>query len=516
MARTSATDPLQIGEVACAAGVIGMTFCPGKRGPSVFGESWERDLETDVRVINAWGADAVVTLMERDEFDLLQVADLGDVIESHGMAWHHLAVPDEDVPTATFERRWTYAGHVLRKTLKTGGRVLIHCRGGRGRTGLVAARLLVEFGHSPRKAIGEVRAARPGTIETKSQGDYVLNCAAVVQDEAHAERVLGCLFGGAVGDAFGYAVEFIRLAEIHRRYGERGLVEPVLFHGQLVVSDDTQMTLFTAEALAKALAAGACGDDQLRAGIRTAYLAWLQTQQGTGPHCPKPMDLRRYGELWKARAPGNTCLSALEAGGHGTMDRPINQSKGCGGVMRVAPIGLVRSFDAGRSFNVSAAAAALTHGHSSGYLSAAAMGSLVRELLEGETLDASLGATRHRLEEAPGHEETLRAIDSAVRLSAAGEGAHEAVKALGEGWVGEEALAIALFAALTTSTFRELLQVASNHDGDSDSTASIAGQIWGATNGLSGIPNEWIRRLDVFDPICDVATQLLRVPNDRS
>jgi ADP-ribosylglycohydrolase len=427
------------------------------------------------------------------------------------MEWYHLPIPDLKAPRADFERRWTYSGHVLRRTLRAGGRVLIHCRGGRGRTGLVAARLLVEFGCSPPEAIRQVRAARQGAIETSEQEQYVLNRAAPVKDDGHADRVLGCLFAGAVGDAFGYALEFMRLEEIRRRYGHEGLTEPVLSDGSLIVSDDTQMTLFTAAGLASALRLGQPTDRSVIDEIRKAYLSWLQTQTDKAPTESTGCNLSRYHELWRRRAPGNTCLSALETGGTGSIDRPINNSKGCGGVMRVAPLGLVASIDAERAFGLAAEAAALTHGHPSGYLSAATMASLVRELVGGASLQTALDRSLARLSRADGHEETSAALDHASRVAGTGKFGSVAAKALGEGWVGEEALAIALFAATCAASFGGMLQVAANHDGDSDSTASIAAQIWGASRGLSEIPHRWIRRLDVFDPICDVATRLLQV-----
>jgi protein-tyrosine phosphatase len=177
MMRDSTTDPLRIAEVAAGAGLIGMTFCPGKKGPSVNGPEWNRDLAADVEAIKAWRPDVVVSLMEDHEFRLLQVPELGQTILDAGLAWLHLPIVDVDVPDAAFRRRWIVEGQRLRDCLLRGGRVLIHCRGGLGRTGLVAAQLLVELGEAPRAAIDRVRAARPGAIETAAQERYVLNSA---------------------------------------------------------------------------------------------------------------------------------------------------------------------------------------------------------------------------------------------------------------------------------------------------------------------------------------------------
>lgn len=174
MARTSATHPLHINELQLAEGALGLTFCPGKKGESVYGEPWERDLETDLDVIRKWGASTVVTLMESHELESLGVPDLGDSVARRGMMWIHAPIVDVSVPDKDFERRWNGVQGDIRRSLSDSGKVAIHCRGGLGRTGLVAARILVEEGCDAREAIKRVRQARPGAIETQAQEDYVL------------------------------------------------------------------------------------------------------------------------------------------------------------------------------------------------------------------------------------------------------------------------------------------------------------------------------------------------------
>lgn len=171
--RTSETHPLRVDPLPVGNGLLGLTFCPGKRGDSVYGDPWARDLETDLAAIRAWGATLVVTLMERFEFDLLGVPDLPDRVASHGMGWAHLPIRDVDVPDAAFDAVWPELLLELGRRLHAGERVLLHCRGGLGRTGLVAALLLIEEGAAPEDAIRSVRAARPGAIETRAQEDYV-------------------------------------------------------------------------------------------------------------------------------------------------------------------------------------------------------------------------------------------------------------------------------------------------------------------------------------------------------
>jgi len=176
MTRTSQTDPLRIDGVAAgsASGIIGLTICPGKHDPAAMTGSWARDLEADLIAIREWGSATLVTLIESHEFALLKVPDLGRCARELGFDWHHLPIRDVGIPGKPFETGWVRSGPILCDALKAGKRVTVHCRGGLGRSGLVAARLLVDLGVRPRDAINRVRAVRPGAIETREQERYVL------------------------------------------------------------------------------------------------------------------------------------------------------------------------------------------------------------------------------------------------------------------------------------------------------------------------------------------------------
>ena len=172
--RTSLSHPLQIATLPIAAGAIGVTFCPGKQGDSVFGAPWARDLTLDLDVIQSWGASAVVTLVEGHELVSLGVPDLGQRVRERGMDWFHLPIVDLTAPGPGFEEPWPAVATTLRQRVTGGGRALVHCRGGLGRAGTVAACLLVEFGVAAPEAIQRVRTARPNAIETSAQERYVL------------------------------------------------------------------------------------------------------------------------------------------------------------------------------------------------------------------------------------------------------------------------------------------------------------------------------------------------------
>lgn len=175
MLRTSLTHPIRVDALPVRNGLLGLTFCPGKHGGSLNGAPWARDLEVDLRALRDWGAGLVLTLIEPQEFDLLRVPDLGEQVVAQRMNWAHLPIRDVDVPADPFLSGWPSVRADLLSRLDAGGRVIVHCRGGLGRAGLVAALLLIETGVKPEAAIRAVREVRPGAIETAAQERYVLD-----------------------------------------------------------------------------------------------------------------------------------------------------------------------------------------------------------------------------------------------------------------------------------------------------------------------------------------------------
>ena len=168
-------DPLRIDAVEAGAGRgrIGITFAPGKNDRAD-GGPWARDLARDLDAIEKWKAKAVVTLIEPHEMSQLRIAILGAEVQRRGMVWLHLPIRDVSTPSVEFEARWPAHSEKLRGLLDAGQNVVVHCKGGLGRAGMIAARLLVEFDVEPVEAMAKVRAARGlGAIETRPQENWV-------------------------------------------------------------------------------------------------------------------------------------------------------------------------------------------------------------------------------------------------------------------------------------------------------------------------------------------------------
>ena len=323
--------------------------------------------------------------------------------------------------------------------------------------------------------------------------------SAVGPAPAHfADRIAGCLLGGAIGDAMGAGVEFLSLVEIRQRFGEHGVTGYTPAYGrECAITDDTQMTLFTLEGVirssVRSRARGVCHPPSV---VRHAYLRWYATQRG-GPLLDRPDGwLIEVPGLRSERGPGTTCLSALAAGGDGAVAHPLNDSRGCGGVMRAAPAGFPR-WSAPRRFEFGCDIAALTHGHPDGYLPAGFLAAAVGALIDGAPLLAALDEAQALLALAANNAGTLNAVRAGRELGALGHPTPHSIESLGGGWVGDEALAIAIACAVGAPDFTGAIHAAVNHSGDSDSTAAIAGNLLGAAGGVAVLPAEWLAPLEL-------------------
>ncbi|WP_440997856.1 ADP-ribosylglycohydrolase family protein [Arhodomonas sp. SL1] len=337
------------------------------------------------------------------------------------------------------------------------------------------------------------------------------------------ETFSGCLIGGAIGDALGAPVEFLSADQINARYGREGVRDFEPAYGRSgAITDDTQMTLFTADGLLRWTLARYRGAQDARPAdyVARAYGRWLATQNGgripAWAADEPPGWLYSQDALHSRRAPGNTCLSALRQMAQAS-DRADNDSKGCGGVMRVAPVGLLAATHgpdaAPFAFELGCEVAAITHGHISGQLPAGVLAAMITRLVHGDDMLEAWRVARGLLVAEPGHEETLSLLDRAVRLARRNPDRRKALVTLGEGWVAEEALAIALYCALSRDDFEAAVTLAVSHGGDSDSTGAICGNLRGAERGRRGIPDHWwgAENLELWTTLLITAVELRRL-----
>lgn len=415
---------------------------------------------------------------------------------------------------------------------KMDGYVYVHCWGGVGRTGTIIACYLAQNWDEPdlNKTLEVLRrnfskmpkSAYRETPETKEQIDFIerfINTGkSYKKDKAKrvADSIRGCLMAGAAGDALGYEVEFVRRRAILSRFGEQGITTFALDgNGKALISDDTQMTLFTANGMLMGLTRGymrGIGGSPEKY-VDGAYLDWYYTQTGRKKEILindfHYTWLRDLPEMAHRRAPGNTCLQACENMFRG---KPVlNNSKGCGGIMRVAPMALLDAGYASRSENgysieelaeAGGEIAECTHKHPLGFLPASLLTVLLYKVVPMtpeqvcEEIDGIVADTVNILDHIykGKYEYDKRYLEEltnkAVLLAHSNLSDADAIRLLGEGWVAEEAWVIALFCAIRHIDSVEDAIIASvNHDGDSDSTGSICGNIMGAIYGYEHIKN---------------------------
>ena len=320
---------------------------------------------------------------------------------------------------------------------------------------------------------------------------------------------MGCILAGAVGDALGGPVEFNTIESIRDRFGPAGTTGYAMeYGGRGKITDDTQMTLFTLEGLIR----GHRGThEDLYGPMQHAYQRWFYTQGlvpawadagGMFATGPEPDGwLVTNTALFSPRSPGRTVLASVRAfargGRRGSMDNRLNNSKGCGAVMRAAPMALLGE----DGFAFAVGSGLLTHGHPSGFLSAGALAHLVHLLLADASLPDAVAATRAKLLAWEDSAEQVAALDAAVDLARTVPTPETIESHLGGGWRGEEALAIAVCAALVAEDMGHGLLLAVNHSGDSDSTGAICGNLLGAMWGTSAIPGEWLAELELREVI---------------
>lgn len=308
-------------------------------------------------------------------------------------------------------------------------------------------------------------------------------------------RACGCLLGGAYGDSLGAAVEFMTKEMIGTCFpqgieiprGYRGL-------GEGTVTDDTQQALFVCRGIVTGLRHGG-SDDEVSEGVWDQLRIWRRLQD-------EDADFRR--------SPGQTSMSSLQGTRPGTREDPLNESDSCGATMRSHPVGLLHADDPNNAFRLGLRIGALTHGHFDGYAPAGAYAAIISSLCQGMELEAAAAKALELLEtgtpEAKGTISWLKlalASDAMTTEADFGAGA--------KGWDGDEALAIGVLAARKHR--RDLVAActfAAYHDGDSDTTASIAGALVGAMLGDEAIPETWRDKLEFSAELHQRAEEIVR------
>lgn len=361
------------------------------------------------------------------------------------------------------------------------------------------------------------------------RGDSTLKTELIMTRENTINKCRGSLVGGAIGDAFGYPVEFVNSFEmIQAKYGEKGITEydksypwldEHIHHYKALLSDDTQMTLYTAEGLIESRNR----ETSMLPTICNAYIAWYGPQVGRKVRITYDSKLAKIDELNQRRAPGSTCLTALNDiyKGH----EPHNTSKGCGGIMRTAPIGIfgaTHDWTLKKTGIIAGEAAELTHQHKMSTFASAVQAMIIQscilaeDAITSETFKQIVEDALAKLPEMyPGYnsllEDFVRLMHKAIKLEDNLLRDWEIIEnGLGGGWVAEETLAISIFSVLRhINDFKACMICAVNHGGDSDSTGAVAGNIIGSILGYDAIPDEFTNSLQLHDLIVKMSDDLI-------
>lgn len=462
-------------------GRIGITFCPGKKQPTAMTGGWDRDVCTDVDAIAAWGASAVVTLIEDHEIAVLKVHALGETVRSRHMDWLHLPIPDVSTPCLRFEQEWESIGEGLRARLRNGFDIVVHCKGGLGRAGTIAARLLIELGVAPDSAITQVRKVRPGAIETSGQETYVRGLKAVGEHQplttpdAIADRAQGALLGLTIGDAVGTTLEF-------KARDSYPMLTDMLGGGPFKLkagewTDDTAMAL----ALADSLLASDTFDE---ADLMRRFVDWHERGEYSCTGTCFDIGITTRQALSRFKQTGNPIAGSTDP-----------MSAGNGSLMRLSPVAVRYCQDREMLRDVAARQSRTTHAAPEAVEACVAYAEVLADAIAGMPRTEVL---RSRSGYAGGI--------SAIMQGSWRRKSRSEIKS--SGYVAHS-LEAALWCVGRTSDYRSAVLLAANLGDDADTTAAIAGQLVGAVYGVSGIPEEWQRRVAWSQRITKLAHSLL-------
>lgn len=446
---------------------------------------WHRDLAIDIAAIKEWGAVAVVCLMEDFELEMLKVSELPTAVTASGMQWFHLPIRDVDVPGPSFEKVWRTQGKKIRQLVVNGGRVLVHCRGGLGRSGTIAGRLLIELGMAPAEAITVVRRHRPGAIETAAQEEYVRKVKPPARSSTTThrnsdteDRAIGCLLGLAIGDALGTTLEFSTRDSLPAVSDLVGGGPFRLKAGEW--TDDTSMALCLADSL---LAQGHLDATDLM----SRFQRWRDRGYNSVNGRCFDIGITTSQSISRFAAAGNPLAGSLSP-----------DAAGNGSIMRLAPVPIYFSRDEAKAETAAVLQGRTTHGAQECLDACRLMNRIVIRLINGVPW-------QHAIESGKADFPSRKVKELTSGEWKVKKRAH--IKSTG---YVIDTLEAALWAVEATDSFADAVLLAVNLGGDADTVGAVTGQLAGARYGQRGIPKKWMKRLAWSDRIAALARDLHR------
>lgn len=488
-ARTSVTHPIEVAWLPLPwPGKVGLTFAPGKKDPAAATGAWDRDLAADLqRLKTVYETAILVSLIEDHELDLLQIQQLPEAAAAAGIALRRFPIADVSVPADASLVSALVAeigGHA-----RAGKNLVIHCRGGLGRTGTIGGCVLRSAGFDGQAALAALRAARGVHCpETREQREFILTFPA---GPSLADRCAGAVLGAAIGDALGHPTEFYSFRELEKKYGAGGVKGFELWWHEdgrefAPYTDDTQL----AEIVLRALLHKGVDEESFEAAMQemaNGFAYWKDHPQGGH------------------RAPGNACLAGAARLQSGTAWRKAGGATagGCGSVMRAYPFGLLLHTEPERAERWAVEHSRMTHQAPMALAACAAMAVGIAWEMAAAAPPSTLWAM---VEAAKRHDPATGSMaERALHDAYQGADARRVLKDL-QGWNAREAIAAAMFVvARHPRDIRAALLEAANASGDSDSIATLVGALLGARLGVGALPEGWVRDVERSQELLSLA-----------
>ena len=154
--------PFEVFEISVGPAILGMSPLPGLTG----------DFLADVEKIFNWNPTTIVSLTPKKEMEDLGASDFVSMMAKERIPWVHFPIKDFSIVDQQQEILWEKISKNINLQINDGNRILVHCRGGCGRTGMIVLRFMIEFGEDPEKALERLRVIRPCAIETLAQENW--------------------------------------------------------------------------------------------------------------------------------------------------------------------------------------------------------------------------------------------------------------------------------------------------------------------------------------------------------